>query len=46
MGGVITLPPTLISIHSLREEGDFTKIIFDGMDKISIHSLREEGDYA
>ena len=46
VGGVITLPPTLISIHSLREEGDFTKIIFDGMDKISIHSLREEGDYA
>ena len=34
-----------ISIHALREEGDFGVVIFGGiLDNISIHALREEGD--
>ena len=34
-----------ISIHALREEGDFClNVSKDGMGDISIHALREEGD--
>ena len=34
-----------ISIHALREEGDYSYAIsHTGADKISIHALREEGD--
>ncbi len=35
----------MISIHSLRVEGDAVKTVYDIMtDTISIHSLRVEGD--
>ena len=34
----------LISIHALREEGDFLLQRLDHFIKISIHALREEGD--
>ena len=35
-----------ISIHALREEGDFRLgIMFAGLQAISIHALREEGDH-
>ena len=39
------VPPLLISIHALREEGDRKPVeaIF-ASDRISIHALREEGD--
>ena len=34
-----------ISIHALREEGDYiAKVGAKSKDKISIHALREEGD--
>ena len=33
-----------ISIHALREEGDYIKIIIHNGRSISIHALREEGD--
>ena len=33
-----------ISIHALREEGDFGCTSGKGMQRISIHALREEGD--
>ena len=33
-----------ISIHALREEGDFAADLFAGVVLISIHALREEGD--
>ena len=33
-----------ISIHALREEGDFTLPDFVETERISIHALREEGD--
>ena len=33
-----------ISIHALREEGDFGKYITYADIAISIHALREEGD--
>ena len=33
-----------ISIHALREEGDFNEIHKTKMRYISIHALREEGD--
>ena len=37
--------PLEISIHALREEGDYSYAIsHTGADKISIHALREEGD--
>ena len=36
--------PLLISIHALREEGDFSPQIFFMPCTISIHALREEGD--
>ena len=36
---------TAISIHALREEGDYTgKGVFTIIEVISIHALREEGD--
>ena len=36
-----------ISIHALREEGDFVGVIIPQfVQKISIHALREEGDFA
>ena len=35
-----------ISIHALREEGDFSSIPVDKVSIISIHALREEGDLA
>ena len=33
-----------ISIHALREEGDFVDVASDAAGVISIHALREEGD--
>ena len=33
-----------ISIHALREEGDFLPIVAAVFSRISIHALREEGD--
>ena len=33
-----------ISIHALREEGDFRSRVFHRFCPISIHALREEGD--
>ena len=33
-----------ISIHALREEGDFVCVLFYHDSNISIHALREEGD--
>ena len=33
-----------ISIHALREEGDFVGVATEGSIPISIHALREEGD--
>ena len=45
MGGVsISIYPQ-ISIHALREEGDFPAPQPDSRTRISIHALREEGDY-
>ena len=37
---------TNISIHALREEGDYNALVrrLDDLE-ISIHALREEGDY-
>ena len=36
-----------ISIHALREEGDFPIMLYNTKNtKISIHALREEGDAA
>ena len=35
----------MISIHALREEGDFIINRFNVIRGISIHALREEGDY-
>ena len=37
-------PPTQISIHALREEGDYIKWDERTGPTISIHALREEGD--
>ena len=37
--------PHLISIHALREEGDWSGRAYSKDTKISIHALREEGDY-
>ena len=34
-----------ISIHALREEGDFDRLAFSFWIRISIHALREEGDF-
>ena len=34
----------MISIHALREEGDFCQLLFGALHPISIHALREEGD--
>ena len=34
-----------ISIHALREEGDFETSLQSGQSFISIHALREEGDF-
>ena len=34
-----------ISIHALREEGDISAALADGLTIISIHALREEGDF-
>ena len=34
----------VISIHALREEGDFPAIFEHRVVAISIHALREEGD--
>ena len=34
-----------ISIHALREEGDWAKNLGIYAEPISIHALREEGDY-
>ena len=33
-----------ISIHALREEGDWGSLSFGSDQEISIHALREEGD--
>ena len=33
-----------ISIHALREEGDYGCALPEDLEKISIHALREEGD--
>ena len=33
-----------ISIHALREEGDFGYLCSEQLFRISIHALREEGD--
>ena len=38
------LPPQRISIHALREEGDYLEIACSLQSLISIHALREEGD--
>ena len=35
----------LISIHALREEGDFWMLSYCCCKTISIHALREEGDH-
>ena len=35
-----------ISIHALREEGDFSSFSKQLIVRISIHALREEGDFA
>ena len=37
--------PELISIHALREEGDFCAVNRRLQQRISIHALREEGDW-
>ena len=37
-------PRYAISIHALREEGDFDSIALAAYNEISIHALREEGD--
>ena len=34
----------VISIHALREEGDYAMIYNEWFRDISIHALREEGD--
>ena len=34
----------IISIHALREEGDFRSMLNGMLQSISIHALREEGD--
>ena len=34
----------VISIHALREEGDYRGMIEHCPNEISIHALREEGD--
>lgn len=34
----------LVSIRTLREEGDVAQKLGELIDKISIHALREEGD--
>ena len=39
-----SLSPEQISIHALREEGDFAAFVVELCDFISIHALREEGD--
>ena len=39
-------PPARISIHALREEGDYCSAITTVVRYISIHALREEGDMA
>ena len=41
---VISLPDNTISIHALREEGDFFSNLQLHNKSISIHALREEGD--
>ena len=38
------LPDSRISIHALREEGDYGCALPEDLEKISIHALREEGD--
>ena len=38
------LANTMISIHALREEGDFVFSLYYVFAIISIHALREEGD--
>ena len=35
-----------ISIHALREEGDYPSLMARIRSEISIHALREEGDEA
>ncbi len=35
---------TIISIHALRGEGDYTKAHGQRLSRISIHALRGEGD--
>ena len=44
MADVVRKYKHLISIHALREEGDFLTKISPIFWKISIHALREEGD--
>ena len=44
-GGHVDVGRAVISIHALREEGDFVKSGYDlKVIEISIHALREEGD--
>ena len=42
----VQLVPVCISIHALREEGDFQAVCRMLQEhRISIHALREEGDF-
>ena len=46
-GKIVAMPDSrwkLISICTLREEGDVAQKLGELIDKISIHALREEGD--
>ena len=44
LSSIVKLPPHIISIHALREEGDRHRAPCSGILPISIHALREEGD--
>ena len=46
-GKIVAMPDSrwkLVSIRTLREEGDVAQKLGELIDKISIHALREEGD--
>ena len=44
LSSIVKLPPHIISIHALREEGDAIMETMQQHYEISIHALREEGD--
>ncbi len=44
IGGMKNVMNKIISIHALREEGDFSQCFSTRLPSISIHALREEGD--